>query len=260
MSGIVFSVQDGIATVVIDRPQTMNAVTPEMRAELHRTWERVRTDPDIRVLIITGAGDKAFCTGGDLKHPIAPTASIAEQVFGMPAPRELHAGLDRCDAPIIAAINGYAIAGGLHLALACDIRICSDNARFAFSEVRIGTLASSGATQRLPRLVGQSDAMLMMLTGDRIDAQEALRIGLVSRVVPHGKLMDEARAIAKKIAGNAPLAVRATKRMINRSAELPLSAGLEAERYASSLLNDTEDRAEGRRAFVEKRRPQFKGK
>jgi len=260
MSGIDFHVQDGIATVVIDRPQTMNAVTPEMRAELQRSWERVRTDSEIRVVIITGAGDKAFCVGGDLKQPIGPKSSIAEQMFGVPIPREMHAGLERCDAPIIAAINGYAIAGGLHLALACDIRICSENARFSFSEVKIGTLAGSGATQRLPRLVGQSDAMLMMLTGDRVDAQEALRIGLVSRVVPQAKLMDEARAIAKKIAGNAPLAVRATKRMINRSAELPLSAGLEAERYASGLLNDTEDRAEGRQAFVEKRRPQFKGK
>lgn len=260
MSGIGFDLQDGIATVVIDRPQTMNAVTPQMRAELHRIWDRVRTDSEIRVLVVTGAGDQAFCVGGDLKQPIGPNSSIAEQMFGVPTPREMHAGLERCDTPIIAAINGYAIAGGLHLALACDIRICSENARFAFSEVKIGTLAGSGATQRLPRLVGQSNAMLMMLTGDRIDAQEALRIGLVSRVVAHEKLMDEARSIAKKIAGNAPLAVRATKRMINRSADLPLSVGVEAERFAAGLLHDTQDRAEGRLAFVEKRKPQFKGK
>jgi E-phenylitaconyl-CoA hydratase len=260
MSRIGFNLEDGIATVVIDRPQTMNAVTPEMRAELHQIWERVRTDPEIRVVIITGAGDKAFCVGGDLKRPLAPQTSAAEQVFGAPFSRSLHTGMERCDAPVIAAINGHAIAGGLQLALACDIRICSENARFAFSEVRIGTLPGGGATQRLPRLVGQSNAMLMALTAERIDAQEALRIGLVSRVVPHGQLMDAARAIAKRIAGNAPLAVRATKRLINHSAEAPLSAGLDAERYAFSLLHNTEDRAEGRQAFVEKRRPQFKGK
>lgn len=260
MSGIVFSIQDAIATVVIDRPQAMNAVTPEMRAQLHQTWERVRTDPQVRVVIVTGAGDTAFCTGGDLKSPLAPDLSFAEQVFGAPRARELHAGLERCDAPVIAAINGHAIAGGLQLALACDIRICSERARFAFSEARIGTLPGAGATQRLPRMVGQSNAMLMMLTGDRVDAQEALRIGLVSRVVPHASLMDEARAIAKRIAANAPLAVRAIKRLVSRSDDMPLSAGLEAERYAFGLLNDTEDRIEGRRAFVEKRRPIFKGK
>lgn len=260
MTGIVFSVQDGIATVTIDRPQTMNAVTPEMRAELQATWEHIRIDPQIRVVIVTGAGDQAFCTGGDLKSPLSPNGTFAEQVFGETGAREMHAGIERCDAPVIAAINGYAIAGGLQLALACDIRICSEKARFSFSEVRIGTLPGSGGTQRLPRLVGQSNAMLMLLTGDRIDAQEALRMGLVSRVVPHESLMDDARTIARRIAGNAPLAVRAIKRLVNRSADVPLSAGLEAERYAFGLLNATEDRAEGRRAFVEKRKPHFKGK
>jgi E-phenylitaconyl-CoA hydratase len=194
-----------------------------------------------------------------LKSPLPPSTSFAEQVFGEAGAREMHAGIERCDVPVIAAINGYAIAGGLQLALACDIRICSEKARFSFSEVRIGTLPGSGGTQRLPRLVGQSNAMLMMLTGDRVDAQEALRMGLVSRVVPHASLMDEARIIARHIAGNAPLAVRAIKRLVNRSADVPLSAGLEVERYAFGLLNATEDRAEGRRAFVEKRKPHFKG-
>jgi E-phenylitaconyl-CoA hydratase len=260
MTGILFSVHEGIATVTIDRPQTMNAVTPEMRTALQQTWERVRTDPHIRVVIVTGAGDRAFCTGGDLKSPLARSTSFAEQVFGEPNAREMHAGLERCDAPVIAAINGYAIAGGLQLALACDIRICSERARFSFAEVRIGTLPGSGGTQRLPRLVGQSNAMLMMLTGDVVDAPEALRMGLVSRVVPQEALMDEARAIARRIAGNAPLAVRAIKRLVNRSADMPLSAGLEAERYAFGLLDQTADRAEGRRAFVEKRRPHFEGK
>lgn len=260
MSGIAFSVQDQIATVVIDRPQAMNAVTPPMRARLHEIWEQVRTDPQIRVLIVTGAGDKAFCSGGDLKTPTGAEASFAQQMFGAPMTRDLHAGLERCDTPIIAAVNGYAIAGGMQLALACDIRICAENARFALSEVKIGTLPGAGATQRLPRLIGHSDAMLMMLTGDAIDAREALRIGLVSRVVPQEKLLDEARAIAKRIAAGAPLAVRAVKRLVNRGMDMPLSAALEAERYAFGLLHGTEDRLEGRRAFVEKRKPQFKGK
>lgn len=259
MSGIAFSVQDRIATVVIDRPQAMNSVTPQMRTELQALWTRIADDPQIRVVIVTGAGDKAFCTGGDLKQPTGAGTSFAEQTFGGTLPH-IHSGLERCDAPVIAAINGHAIAGGLQLALACDIRICSENASFAFSEVRIGTLPGAGGTQRLPRMVGQSDAMLMMLTGDRVDAREALRMGLVSRVVAPEKLMEEANAIARRIAGNAPLAVRAVKRLVNRSSDMPLSAGLDAERYAFGLLNDTEDRVEGRQAFVEKRRPQFKGK
>lgn len=260
MTRISFSVQDQIATVTIDRPQAMNAITPPMRAELHGIWEQVRVDPQIRVLIVTGAGDKAFCSGGDLKTAVGGEASFAQQMFGAPMARDLHAGLERCDTPIIAAINGYAIAGGMQLALACDIRICAENARFALSEVKIGTLPGAGATQRLPRLIGHSDAMLMMLTGDAIDAREALRIGLVSRVVPQDKLLDEARAIAKRIAAGAPLAVRAVKRLVNRGMDMPLSAALEAERYAFGLLHGTEDRLEGRRAFVEKRKPQFKGK
>jgi E-phenylitaconyl-CoA hydratase len=148
----------------------------------------------------------------------------------------------------------------MEIALACDIRICSENAQFALSEVKVGSLPGSGGTQRLPRAIGMSDAMLMLLTGDRIDAAEALRIGLVSRVVPRAQLLDTAKEIAGRIAANAPLSVRAVKRMVQQGLDMPLSHALDVERYAFGLLFNSEDRVEGRKAFAEKRKPNYKGR
>ena len=148
----------------------------------------------------------------------------------------------------------------MELALACDIRIASENAQFALSEVRIGSIPGAGGTQRLPRAIGASNAMLMLLTGDRFDAQEALRIGLVSKVVPQSELLDQARAIAQRIAQNAPLSVRAIKRLVYQGLDMPLPAAMDAERYVFGLLRDTEDRIEGRKAFQEKRVPNYKGR
>jgi len=260
MPSVEIAVMNYVATIRLNRPEALNSVDPEMRVELHRTWERVRTDPSIRVAILTGAGDRAFCTGSDLKKTMPAAESYAEQTFGPSAPSAFHAGLERCDKPLIAAVNGYAMGGGMELALACDIRVCSENAQFALSEVRIGSVPAAGGTQRLPRCIGRSDAMLLLLTGDRIDAPEALRIGLVSRVVPLSKLMDEAHGIARRIADNAPLSVSAIKRLVNQGMEMPLQAALEAERYAFGLLYNTEDRIEGRRAFAEKRKPVWRGR
>ena len=254
MASVLMNVADHVAIIVLNRPEAMNSVDAQMRAELHRTWERVHADPAIRVAIVTGAGDKAFCAGGDLKE--APS----DQAFDFADNREIHAGPEHCDKPVIAAVNGFAIGGGMALALACDIRICSENARFAMTQVRIGSIPSSGGTQRLPRFIGRSDAMMMLLTGNQVDAREALRIGLVSRVVPAAELMAEAGAIAKRIAQNAPLSVRAIKRLVTQGMEMPLAAALDAERHAFGLLYESEDRREGRRAFVEKRKPEFKGR
>jgi E-phenylitaconyl-CoA hydratase len=176
MASVELTVEEHIATVFLNRPEAMNAVDPEMRTLLHATWERIRSDDDIRVAIITGRGEKAFCTGSDLKKTMPTQDSYARQTLGSsnPATRPVTAGLDM-DKPLIAAVNGYAMAGGLELALACDIRVCSSHAQFALSEARVGSLPGSGGTQRLPRSIGMSDAMLMMLTGDRIDAAEASR-------------------------------------------------------------------------------------
>ena len=261
MASVEVTVEQHIATVLLNRPEAMNSVDPGMRALLHQTWERIRTDEDIWVAIITGAGDKAFCTGSDLKKTMPTQDSFARQTFGplIPGAGATTSGMDT-DKPLIAAVNGYAMGGGLELALACDIRICSRNAQFALSEVKVGSLPGSGGTQRLPRAVSLSNAMLMLLTGDRIDADEAYRIGLVSRVLPHTELMKAAGEIAEKIAANAPLSVRAVKRLVRQGMDMPLSHAIDTERYVFGLLYNSEDRIEGRKAFAEKRKPNYKGR
>jgi len=262
MASVEVTVEQHIATVFLNRPEAMNAVDPEMRTLLHEAWERIRTDDDVRVAIITGHGEKAFCTGSDLKKTMPSPDSFAQQTLGPsnPATRPVSAGLLDTDKPFIAAVNGYAMGGGLELALACDIRVCSSNAQFALSEARVGSLPGAGGTQRLPRAVAMSDAMLMMLTGERIDAAEAHRIGLVSKVFPPAELLAQARAIADKIAANAPLSVRAIKRLVRQGMDMPLPLALDAERAMFGLLYNSEDRLEGRKAFAEKRKPQYKGR
>jgi len=261
MAAVEVTVENRIATVTLNRPEAMNSVDPDMRGLLHKTWERIRTDDDIWVSIITGAGEKAFCTGSDLKKTMPLEESFASQTFGpkISGAGRMIDGLDM-DKPLIAAVNGYAMGGGMELALACDIRICSENAQFALSEVKVGSIPGSGGTQRLPRAVSLSNAMLMLLTGDRVDANEAHRIGLVSKVVPQTELMEAARDIAQRIAANAPLSVRAVKRLVRQGMDLPLAQAIDAERYVFGLLYGSEDRIEGRKAFAEKRKPNYKGK
>lgn len=252
-------VENYIATVTLNRPEAMNSVDPETRDELYQLWERLRTDQEIRVAIITGAGEKAFCTGADLKKTMPPRESFAQLSFGVNRPGTMMHGFG-CDTPVICAVNGYALGGGMELALACDICICSDNATFGLTEARIGSIPGSGGIQRLPRTVSKSDAMYMLLTGDTVDANEALRMGIVSRVVPRQDLMSTAHTIAKRIAENAPLSVRAIKRQAIKGLDMPLEHALEMDRYAYGLLRDTEDRIEGRVAFQQKRPPRYHGR
>jgi E-phenylitaconyl-CoA hydratase len=253
------TVAERVATVVLNRPEAMNALDYPMRRAMQDTWRRIADDDEIHAAIITGAGERAFSAGADLKNTPPPADSFAAQTYGQGDNGSLLAGLDT-DKPLICAFNGAAYGGGLEIGLACDIRIASDNARFALSEARVGTIPGSGGTQHLPRLVGGSDAMLMLLTGDAIDAAEALRIGLVSRVVPLPELRPTALAIAQRIVSNAPLSVRAIKRLVRQGRDLPLAHALEMERQAWGLLRDTEDRREGRAAFAEKRPPRFRGR
>jgi E-phenylitaconyl-CoA hydratase len=253
------TVKNHVATVVLNRPEAMNSVDLEMRQQLYALWDRLRDDQDIHVAIITGAGDKAFCTGSDLKKTMPPKESVAELTFGRNKPGTMLQGFGS-DKPVICAINGYALGGGMELALACDICIASDNAKLGLTEARIGSIPGSGGVQRLPRTVGKSDAMLLLLTGDTIDAHQALRMGMLSEVVSQGDLMPTAQRIARRIADNAPLAVRAIKRLVTQGMDMPLTNALEVDKYVFGLLRDTGDRIEGRTAFQQKRTPVFKGK
>jgi E-phenylitaconyl-CoA hydratase len=255
---VVVDMKEGVATITIARPDAMNALDPEALDLLNEAFQDVNVDNNVRAVILTGAGTAAFCTGSDLKKTMPPKESFAELTFGRVQRYYPFAGVD-IDKPVVCAVNGYALAGGMELALACDIRIASSNAQFGQSEVRVGSIPAAGGTQRLPRIVGLSDAMLMMLTGDRIDAQEALRIGLVSKVVPPGELMDAANAIARRIVENAPLAIRAVKKLVRDGIEMPLGAAIQAEQYVLGVIRDTHDRIEGRKAFQEKRKPAFNG-
>jgi E-phenylitaconyl-CoA hydratase len=256
---VTLEVKDFVATVTLDRPEALNAIDPESARELVAAWAEISRNPDIRVALLTGAGERAFCTGADLKKTMPPQESFAELHFGS-RPGGASVATLYTDKPVIAAINGYALGGGLELAMLCDIRIASSTAMFGLPEVCIGSIPGGGGTQRLVRAVGQSDAMLMLLTGDRIDAAEALRIGLVSRVVAPGELLATARTLANKIASNAPLAVTAVKRLATLGRELPLAAGLDMEQQTFGILRNTEDRIEGRKSFGEKRRPVFRGR
>lgn len=256
---VVKTVQDGVAIVTLNRPEAMNSIDPESNEQLLAIWDQVSSDEEVRVVVLTGAGERAFCTGADLKKTMPPADSAARQVFRA-GTRHSNFGTLQTDKPVIAAINGYALGGGLELALLADIRICSDNAQFGLPEVRVGSIPGAGGTQRLIRAVGQSDAMWMLLTGERIDANEALRIGLVSKVVPLAALQETAINLARAMAANAPLAMTAAKRLAMTGRELPLAGGLELERQAFGVLRDSEDRLEGRRAFADKRAPVFRGR
>ncbi|HSW15985.1 MAG TPA: enoyl-CoA hydratase-related protein [Ramlibacter sp.] len=256
---VLYEMHDGVAIVTLNRPEAMNAIDPQTRAELRDIWRQIAENDSIRCVVLTGAGDKAFCAGSDLKKTMPPAESFAQLSFTGSGHAHLTEGMDM-DTPIVCAINGNVFGAGLEFALACDIRLTSKNARFGLPEAQLGTLPGGGGTQRLPRLVSPTDAMKILLTGDRFDAAEALRIGLVSEVLDAAELMPAALAIARRIAQNAPLSVRAIKRLVRTGLDMPLDKALQTEHYVFGLLRDTEDRIEGRRAFQEKRAPVYRGR
>jgi enoyl-CoA hydratase/carnithine racemase len=250
---ILFESREGIATITINRPDVLNALDPANYTEITEAFQQIDDDPDILVGIVTGAGEKAFTAGADLKIMHTGAGDLSEWAPWRPDRWDFGATPAK---PLIAAINGYALAGGLELALVCDIRIAAPNAVFGTPEVKWNLLHGFGAYQ-LPRIISLSHAMEMLLTGEFIDAVTAERIGLVSRVVPASELQAEARRIARVIAGNGPMAVRMTKELVRsgQSASPPEHFRLMHEYY--SRVDATADQAEGLSAFAEKRKPRY---
>jgi len=254
---LLFHINDGIAFVTINRPDKLNALNDQVMKELADAAERIATESDIKGAILTGSGPKAFVAGadiGDLSKQ-GPFDGKARAQRGQSVLRRLETG----GKPIIAAINGFALGGGCELAMACHIRIASDNAKFGQPEVKLGIAPGYGGTQRLPRLVGKGVALQLILTGEMIDAQEAYRVGLVNRVVASNELLPTATAMMRTILANGPLAVAQCIEVVNAGYDLPLDDALTFEATAFGLLAATDDKREGTKAFLEKRAPSFKG-
>lgn len=256
---ILYEKRGHIAYVTINRPDRRNAIDPATSHELKAAFEEFKADDDAWVAILTGAGDQAFSAGADL---LAMSQALFGGGEGVPM-NVPFGGITRgyeCWKPIIAAINGYCLAGGLEIALSCDVRVAAEHAQFGLPEPRRAIIPAAGGTQRLPRSVPLAFAMELLLTGDRFDAQTALRFGLVSRVVPQAELMATAEAIAGRILECGPLAVRAIKQAVLRGREMSLEDGLRLEGQLAGPIFGTEDAREGPRAFAEKRKPAYKGR
>jgi enoyl-CoA hydratase len=256
-TSLLFELSDGIARITINRPDKLNALNATVIAELGDAVTRVETDAAVRAVILTGAGPKAFVAGADISELAEQTPLVgkARSTQGQLVFRRL----ERCGKPVIAAVNGFALGGGCELAMACHIRLASENAKFGQPEVKLGIAPGYGGTARLPRLVGRGRALELLLTGTMIDAAEACRIGLVNRVVPADRLLGEAEALARAILENGPLAIRACLEIVDAGLDTSLDQALLVEADQFGLLSASSDIREGTRAFLEKRKPTFKG-
>ena len=237
---VIYAKKDHVAHITLNRPEVDNIISQQLAQDMEDICSKVNQDDDIYVVVITGAGNKAFCSGSEAKINISKAV----------------AGIDR---PVIAAINGDALGEGLELALSCDIRLASDKARFGLAQVASGVIPMNGGTQRLPRLIGKGKALEFIFTAETIDAGKAFEIGLVSKVVPQKNLASEAETLAKKMASQAPISLRYVKEAVNKGMDLTLEQGLRLEADLYLLLHTTRDRTEGIKAFLEKRPPKFKG-
>ncbi len=255
---VLYDKRAGIAYVTVNRPKALNALDTPTWTDLRSALEDARDDVDVRGVILTGAGDRAFIAGADISELAHVTAYEAQQSsrFGQGV-LDL---IENFGKPVIAAINGFALGGGCETAMACTIRIAVEGAKFGQPEVKLGLLPGGGGTQRLPRLVGKGHALQLILTGEMISAQEAYRIGLVNEIVPAAELIERAEAILKTIASNAPIAVRLSLEATNKGAETSQSEGQLLEASYFGLCAATEDKKEGTSAFLEKRAPRFQGR
>lgn len=253
-----YELSDGIAVITINRPERLNAMDLEHYQGLSEAWRRVRDDAAVRVAIVTGAGERAFTTGADIKSFVAAPPPF-EEMWLTQRDQLLNRGLEVWK-PVIAAVNGMALGGGTTLLFATDIRVAAEHATFSLAEVKRGIVAGNGGTQRVMSQISYAQAMELLLTGEAIDAATALRWGLINKVVPREGLMQAAIEYARRIAANAPLAVQAAKELAIRSREMDLGTGLRVEQLVNRLLMATEDAQEGPAAFREKRPANFKGR
>ncbi|MDZ4230304.1 MAG: enoyl-CoA hydratase-related protein, partial [Dehalococcoidales bacterium] len=252
-TSVIYARKNHLAHITLNRPEADNAINLELAQEMEEICLGIKHDDDIYAVIIIGAGDRTFCRGSEQedKPGVSPLALEKMNVA------RFVAGIDR---PVIAAINGDALGEGLELALSCDIRLASDRARFALPQVASGVIPMNGGTQRLPRLIGRGKALELVFTAEMIGAEEALEIGLVSKVVPREKLSEEAETLAGNMTGKGPIALRYVKEAVNKGMDLSLEQGLRLEADLYLLLHTTADRTEGIRAFLEKRPPKFEGR
>jgi E-phenylitaconyl-CoA hydratase len=247
-----------IATITINRPERLNALDAEHYHLLSQAWSTVRDDPEIRVAIVTGTGERSFCAGADIKSFVA-LEHEAHEFWLTQRDQLINRGLEIWK-PVIAAVNGHCLGAGLTLLFATDIRFASPHATFGLPEIKRGVIASNGGTQRALAQLPYAIAMELTVTGDPMDAETAARWGLVNRVVPHAELLDTARECAERVAANAPLAVQAAKELAIRSQDMSLADGLRMEQAFLRFLDRTEDVQEGKSAFSERRRPEFRGR
>ncbi|WP_282139873.1 enoyl-CoA hydratase/isomerase family protein [Cytobacillus oceanisediminis] len=248
--------EEGIGFIIINRPELRNALNTDTLLEIESALDVFRDDKKIRVIIFTGAGEKSFAAGADISQLNKRTMIDALK----PNMTATYRKIEDYEKPTIAAINGFALGGGLELALACDIRVASLNAKLGLPEVGLGIMPGAGGTQRLSRIIGRGKAMELILTGDVITAAEAERFNLISKAVPLEELMDKAKDYARRISLKGPLAVRMAKAAVNRGADMEMETALYLEKLAQTILIGSEDKLEGTQAFLEKRTPQFKGK
>lgn len=262
MPAVLYEKKGHVAYITLNRPDVMNALDPESWQGITDSWIKVRDDREVWVAIVSGAGDRAFSAGADLKWMAQAAAEAAKQGLPPPSSLPLVSPLRGMEVykPFIAAVNGFCLGGGLELALICDIRIASETARFGLAEVTRAIIPGAGGTQRLMRTIPFSIAIKMLITGEAIDAQEAYRVGLVSQVVPVAQLMPTAEALAAKISLNGPLAVQAVKEVAYRGSRVTLDESLRLEQLFSYAVRQSEDAKEGPRAFAEKRKPNYQAR
>nr|WP_047165536.1 enoyl-CoA hydratase-related protein [Sphingomonas sp. Y57] len=255
---LIFEREGAVALVQLNRPEAMNAFNDEIRQAFPKLLAELDADPEVRAIVITGAGDRAFCAGADIKEARTRLSPVGER--GKLMPTTWIESLDRVAKPVIAAIHGICLGGGLEIAMACDIRIAAANAKLGLTETMLGLIPGGGGTQRLPRLIGMSRALDMLLTAEKIDAAEAFRIGLVTRLAgTREEMLAEAMRIATLIASRPPAAIAYCKEAAIAAATNDLATGLRIEKSLFALLTGTADRAEAASAFAEKRPPRFTG-